>query len=128
VRRAQLDPADAQYAAAEQLFRQIGDALGLANTLQSKGDLAKIKKDYPEALSCYAESEQIYERIESKLGLSNVLSEIGELDVIAGRNDDAIAHLGQALRIGLQCENRYAINKSQALLKQLGIDPETLLK
>ena len=48
--------------------------------------------------------------------------------LMAARNDDAISHLCQALRIGLQCENRYALSKSVGLLKQLGVDPESCLK
>jgi tetratricopeptide (TPR) repeat protein len=128
LRRSQLEAAEGHYAEAEKLYRQVGESVGLANTLQWMGDLAKVREDYPEALSRYEKSRLIYERIEDKLGLSNVLVEIGELDVIAGRKDEAITHVGQALRIGQQCQNGYAIQKSVDLLKELGIDPETLLK
>jgi tetratricopeptide (TPR) repeat protein len=127
MRRGQLEAAEGHYTAAEALYRQIDDSLGLANTLQARGDLEKSKGHDDLALAFYRKASPIYQRIDALLGLTNVMAEVAELDMNAGRTDDTLAGIRTGLPIALQCENRYAVSKFAQILKRLGIDPDTLL-
>jgi hypothetical protein len=55
------------------------------------------------------------------------MAEIAELDSNAGRTDDALSAIREALPLALQCQNKYAVHKFVEILKSLGIDPLTLL-
>jgi hypothetical protein len=56
VRRDQLEAAEAQYTAAEALYRRIDAALGLANTLRARGDLEKRRGHDDSAFAFYREA------------------------------------------------------------------------
>jgi tetratricopeptide (TPR) repeat protein len=54
--------------------------LGLANTLQSMGDLERSLGQIEAAQSHYAQAEQLYRQEQDHLGLANTLRGIGDLE------------------------------------------------
>ena len=69
-----------QYEIAIEIYRQVGEHLGEANTLQAIGDVLQFKKQTDEALENYRQAMQIYRQVGNRLGEANCLQEFGNLE------------------------------------------------
>ncbi|MBW8487234.1 tetratricopeptide repeat protein, partial [Actinomadura parmotrematis] len=67
------DHAEDLYAQATDLYQQIGDRLGQANTLDGRGDIALMRNDYDRAEDLYAQATHLYQQIGNRLGQANTL-------------------------------------------------------
>ena len=76
MRTADLDGAAALYVEAEGLYRRVGDDLGLANVLQSRGDLMQEKRDYSNAIDTYTKALELYMVVNYLTGTGYTLSEL----------------------------------------------------
>ena len=81
--------ADSLYRKAETLFRKLGDNLGLANTLQGRGDLERVSGHPKEADSLYREAEMLYRKLGHDLGLTNTLQNRGDLEYVSDHPEEA---------------------------------------
>jgi predicted ATPase/transcriptional regulator with XRE-family HTH domain len=81
------------------LFRQLGDESGLANVLDSLGDIAWFSGDFEPAKVYYAESLSLLRRggDPSRIGLS--LYSAGRLHVDYGYYQEAVVYLEEGLRL-----------------------------
>ena len=68
-----------RYEAALALYREIGDPLGEANTLQEIGDVFQFLKRSTEALLKYEVALVSYQEIKDRLGEANTLKAIGDV-------------------------------------------------
>ena len=67
-----MDGAKEAYDRAESLYRKERDDLGLANVLQSRGDLLSCLDEVDGARELYDRAESLYIKERSQLGLANV--------------------------------------------------------
>ncbi|MCK6517197.1 tetratricopeptide repeat protein, partial [Myxococcota bacterium] len=119
VRTDRLAPAEDAYIQALQLYKRVEDSLGEANTLQAMGDLARGKRRHSEALGLYRRAEAIYRTIDERLGLSNVLANGAKCHATLGDTADAIKAAQEALRIGQEIGNGYAVDVANNVLEAL---------
>ena len=75
-RLGQIDEARAHYDEAIQLYQQEQAKLGLANVLQSQGDLLLSGSEYENALNIYNQASEIYNSERDSMGLAYTLAEI----------------------------------------------------
>jgi len=73
VRHYQMDAALQSYAQALELFRQVGDRLGEANTRKAIGDVHNFRKELDDALASYAQALELFRQVGSRLGEANTL-------------------------------------------------------
>ena len=73
-----MDEAEEKYEEAEELYRKEKAALGLANTLQSRGDLLKAVGNMDEAADKYRTAINLYEKIGEIIGYLYSLAELYE--------------------------------------------------
>jgi hypothetical protein len=93
------DDAEARYHEALPIYRQIGDRLGEANTLQALGDAALSLDRYDDAEARYHEALPIYRQIGARLGEANTLLGQGRLRRAVGDVPAAAENLRDAARI-----------------------------
>ncbi|GAX40934.1 putative TPR domain protein [Tolypothrix sp. NIES-4075] len=86
------------YQQALELYRDIGDRLGEANTLQAIGDVLQFLKRSDEALSRYESALQFYREIGDRLGEANTLQAIGDVLQFLKRSDEALSRYESALQ------------------------------
>ena len=92
-----------EYREAEALFRKIGNDLGLANTLQSCGDLARKQasneEGYRTAAALYEEAKALYEKVNEPIGLSYTCAELYECYTYLHETEkaNAVREQGKAL-------------------------------
>ncbi len=100
------DEALEHYARAIEIFRQLGDRLGEANTLYAIGDILQFKKQTDEALENYARAMQIYRQVGARLGEANTLCAIGDVLQFKNQTDEALENYACAMQIYHQVGDR----------------------
>ncbi|GAB1539497.1 hypothetical protein NUACC21_21640 [Scytonema sp. NUACC21] len=75
----QVKLADDYYQRALEIYRQIGDRLGEANTLIAIGDVLQFLDRRDEALERYEQALDFYRQIGDRLGEANTLKAIGDV-------------------------------------------------
>ena len=100
-----LEDAQKAYDEAEQFFRKIQNALGLANVLRSRGNLFYRTGQLEDAQKAYDEAEQLYRQVHDVLGLANVLLSRGDLFQINENWQGAAASYEQALPLYRQVQD-----------------------
>jgi tetratricopeptide (TPR) repeat protein len=95
--RDNVKSADNCYRKSLEIYQEIGDKNGEANTLKAIGDVLQFLKRSDEALSRYEQALSFYREIGARLGEANVLQELGKLE------DD----LKQSLEYIQQAQNLY---------------------
>ena len=93
------DEALEHYARAIEIFRQLGDRLGEANTLYAIGDILQFKKQTDEALENYARAIEIYRQVGDRLGEANTLYAIGDILQFKKQTDEALENYARAMQI-----------------------------
>ena len=78
------------YDEAERLYRKENVNLGLANVLQSRGDLLSRTGKQEEALQAYDEAERLARQEHDDLGLANVMKSRGDLLSQNIKHDDTL--------------------------------------
>ena len=73
-----MEEAESQYKEAEELYRKEKADLGLANTLQSRGDLLKAAGNTDEAAAKYRTAIKLYEKTGEIMGYFYSLAELYE--------------------------------------------------
>ena len=95
----EADEALENYARAIEIYRQVGDRLGEANTLKAIADVLQFKKQTDEALENYARAIEIYrqvgdspslERLRQRLGEANTLYAIADVLQFKKQTDEAL--------------------------------------
>ncbi|RMF68759.1 MAG: tetratricopeptide repeat protein [Cyanobacteria bacterium J069] len=89
----------ANYEQAIALYREVGDRLGEANTLQAIGDVLQFLKRSTDALANYEQAMGIYREVGARLGEANTLQAIGDVLQFLDRRTDALANYEQAIGI-----------------------------
>jgi D-alanyl-D-alanine carboxypeptidase (penicillin-binding protein 5/6) len=82
-----------------ELYRLAGNNLGLANSLQSLGDLESRIGKTQEAEERYTQAIQIYRNEGANLGLANALKSLGDVETEAGNLGVAQDHYEQAIEL-----------------------------
>ena len=116
VRTARFASAEAAYTQALQLYKRVESKVGEANTVQAMGDFAFRQRRFPDALALYIRAKTLYLAIEDRLGFSNVLAEEARCHAALGDFKRATATAQEALRIGQEIGNDYAVNVAKTLL------------
>ncbi|OLP20037.1 hypothetical protein BST81_02010 [Leptolyngbya sp. 'hensonii'] len=88
-----------RYQEALQIYRQVGDRLGEANTLKAIGDVLQFLKQSSEALNRYQEALQIYRQVGARLGEANTLKAIGDVLQFLKQSSEALNRYQEALQI-----------------------------
>ena len=126
-RLGQIDEARAHYDEAIQLYQQEQAKLGLANVLQSQGDLLLSTSDYEGALKTYDEAVDIYRSEQDNMGLAYTLAEVircnYHLDQIESMQALAIDALTAAQVSGTPQVEQYVL---RALYEVCGEDEDKL--
>ncbi|MGI2909235.1 tetratricopeptide repeat protein, partial [Tolypothrix sp. VBCCA 56010] len=107
------DEALSRYEAALQFYREIGDRLGEANTLQAIGDVLQFLDRRDEALSRYEAALQFYRDIGARLGEANILQEFGKLQE---NPQQALEYLQQAENLYMQIGDIYSQSRNLLFL------------
>ncbi len=87
------------YDSALQLFRDVGDRLGEANTLQAIGDVHRFKDENEKALSSYDSALQLFRDVGSRLGEANTLKAIGDVHQFKKELEKALSSYDSALQL-----------------------------
>ncbi|NMG08948.1 tetratricopeptide repeat protein [Brasilonema sp. UFV-L1] len=97
--------ADECYQQALEIYQEIGDRLGEANTLKAIGDVLQFLKRSHEALQRYEQALAFYREIGDRLGEANVLQGFGKL-----QDDPAqgLEYLQQAQNLYVQIGDIYS--------------------
>ena len=103
---AEWDAALASYTQALDLFRQVGDRLGEANTRQAIGDVQAFLKDNDAALASYTQALDLFRQVGDRLGEANTRQAIGDVQAFLKDNDAALASYTQALDLFRQIGSR----------------------
>jgi tetratricopeptide (TPR) repeat protein len=80
-------------------YREVGDRLGEANTLQAIGDVLQFLDRSNEALANYEQAIGIYREVGDRLGEANTLQAIGDVLQFLKRSNEALANYEQAIGI-----------------------------
>jgi tetratricopeptide (TPR) repeat protein len=81
------------------MYRELGDEVGIARTLNSLGVVARSIGDVDRAERLFAESMERKQRLGDRSGMAATLSNLGVLSTDLGRFDDAVDYMRQALEI-----------------------------
>nr|WP_084776902.1 tetratricopeptide repeat protein [Anabaena sp. PCC 7108] len=106
-----------RYEQALSFYREIGELLGEANTLQSIGDVLQFLKCSDEALSRYEQALALYREKCSRLGEAYALKAIGDALHYLKRRDEALSHYEEALIFFQEANSRLGIANT---LKAIG--------
>ncbi|MEM7796777.1 MAG: tetratricopeptide repeat protein, partial [Cyanobacteria bacterium P01_C01_bin.118] len=114
------DEALENYNTAIDIFRQVGDRLGEANTLQAIGSL---EDDPTVALEAYQTAQAVYSQIGDRYSQGrNLYMFIAEAYVALKQPDQAIKSLQEAANIGEEINfellQEYALDKIQSIQNQ----------
>ena len=106
---AEWDAALASYTQALDLFRQVGDRLGEANTRQAIGDVQPFLKDNDAALASYTQALDLFRQIGSRLGEANTLLAVA--DVVRSQQEwaESKALYDQAMHLYRAIDDRYSL-------------------
>jgi len=88
-----------RYDTALNLYEQVGDNRGKANTLGAIGDVLQFLDRREEALERYDTALKLYEQVGSKLGKANTLGAIGDVLQFLKRCDEALERYDTALKL-----------------------------
>jgi non-specific serine/threonine protein kinase len=92
-----VGPGEALWNEALDLYRRVGDRLGVDRCLHNLGEVARIRGDYQQALARYEASLQVVRELGDQLGLSTVLLNLGATNRALGDLDRATALYREAL-------------------------------
>ncbi|MGV0028045.1 tetratricopeptide repeat protein [Phormidesmis priestleyi] len=87
------------YEEALGIYREVGDRLGEANTLQAIADVLQFKKRSDEALENYEAAIGIYREVGARLGEANTLQAIADVLQFKKRSDEALENYEAAIGI-----------------------------
>jgi adenylate cyclase len=87
------------YTRALQIYEQIGDQSGIANTLANVGAVYDNQGDYPKALDYYIQCLEINEQIGNQIGNANTLGNIGAIYMKQDDYSKALDYYMQGLEI-----------------------------
>jgi tetratricopeptide (TPR) repeat protein len=91
------DTARTHYEQALQLYRQVGDARGEANSIRSLGNLAYERSDDDTARTHYERALELYQQVGGVLGEANSISSLGDLARLQSDPGAARTYYEQAL-------------------------------
>jgi tetratricopeptide (TPR) repeat protein len=94
-----LDEASTHLEAGLALFEQVGDARGIASSLDDLGKLAWLRGDYPRALELLREALQARKRLGDRRSIALSLHNLGLVLQDSGSFKEALDAFEQALRI-----------------------------
>ena len=106
VRDYNMAAALASYEAALNLFRQVGDRLGEANTLQAIGDVQNFRDENDAALASYEAALNLFRQVGSRLGEANTLKAIGMFQIYQNELEAGLKMLDQTLQLYAEVGDR----------------------
>jgi eukaryotic-like serine/threonine-protein kinase len=107
--RGDFDRADAMWRKATTVFRQVGDAGGVAAASNNRGDLLLEEGQLDEAKKLFQESVPNYQAVGDKTGLALVLNDLGDLSRRRGDLDTAEATYRKAKKVADDIGDKSAI-------------------
>jgi tetratricopeptide (TPR) repeat protein len=81
------------------LYRELGDAQGIADMLNHRGNVAREQGDYPYATTLYEESLAGYRALDDEQGIAVVLNNLGTMARYQGDLDRATALYAESLAL-----------------------------
>ncbi|MCP5142691.1 MAG: tetratricopeptide repeat protein [Gammaproteobacteria bacterium] len=104
------------YQDALQLYRDVGDRLGEANTLRAIGDLQQFRDDRDAALHSYQDALQLFRDVGDRLGEANVRLELARMGTDI---ESARGHYQAALASYRAIDDRYSLARGLAFAGQI---------
>lgn len=92
-----IEEALQSYDVALTLYHRIGDPLGEANVLLTRGDVQQFRKEGKDALDSYMQALTLYREAKELLGEANALKAIGDVEFFRDERDAAFQYYEQAL-------------------------------
>jgi serine phosphatase RsbU (regulator of sigma subunit) len=126
----QFDSAQAYFAKALGVFRQLKDRKGEASALNNLGRIYTTLGHFAEALNCYRESLDLKRQMGNKEGECASLNNIGSMLCLQGKYREALAYSQQALTladsIGSLPRKQEALETVSDIYTQLGDSKKAL--
>ncbi len=119
--RDRVKPANDCYQQALEIYHEIGDRSGEANTLKAIGDVLQFLKRSTEALERYEQALNFYRDIGDRLGEANVLQELGKLEA---DRIQALEYLQQAQNLYVEIGDRYSQSRNLLFIGDVHLDME----
>ncbi len=94
-----IDEALQSYQLALTLYHQVGDPLGEANVLLTRGDVQQFRKDGKAAFQSYKQALTLYREAKALLGEANALKAIGDIQFFRDEQETAFQYYEQALHL-----------------------------
>ena len=95
------------YEACLVLYRELGDAVGHASTLNNLATVLMEEGDYVRAQALYEESLTLSRELDDKGGISRALHNLGMIANEQGDNERALAFYSESLALSRALGNRY---------------------
>jgi CHAT domain-containing protein/Tfp pilus assembly protein PilF len=98
--------ANQSFRASLRKAQEIGDSMGISQSLINLGIGLLLQKKYEEAMGCFDDSLKIKELIGDPKGQGLALHNLGQCYEHLGRNEEAIKHFRRSLEIARQIDHR----------------------
>jgi tetratricopeptide (TPR) repeat protein len=112
-----------RYETAIEIYRQVGDRLGEANTLQAIGDVLQFLDQRQAALERYETAIEIYRQVGARLGEANTLQAIGDVLQFLDQRQAALERYETAIEIYRQVGARLGEANTLQAIGDLQSDP-----
>ncbi|OYR45261.1 tetratricopeptide repeat protein [Halorubrum sp. Hd13] len=112
LRRGAYNQARVHIGRSRDLFQELGDRQGVANSLINLGAVAQSQGNYDDARDYYRQSRSIFEELGDRQGIANSLGNLGIISRIQDGYDDARDYHRQSLKIKKELGDRQGIANS----------------
>ena len=82
-----------------ELYRELGDATGVARALGELGNIASARRDHGKAIELYEQSASMLRALGHHLGLATILANIGDIEFKEANYDRATRLLEEAMEL-----------------------------
>jgi tetratricopeptide (TPR) repeat protein len=106
------------YQESQEVFEELGDRVGIANSLHQIGNLHLLRGDYDGALRHYEKSLRIKEELGDRAGVGYSYGQIGNLHYNRGEYEVALRHYDETLKIAKELNDQESMAKA---LHQIGM-------